>query len=119
RGIVDTRDRGARFDPFGLVLLSAGLAGALYGASEGPTHGWGSPRSWPFWTAGLLLLAAYGLWARGRAHPAVDLRVLRRGQSALAVALCTIAAVAMFSVLFLLPVLIQSLQGHGPLASGL
>jgi predicted MFS family arabinose efflux permease len=49
----------------------------------------------------------------------VDLRLLRRAQSALAVWLCTITAVAMFSVLFLLPVLIQDLQGHGPLASGL
>ncbi len=119
RGITDTRDPGAQFDPLGLVLLSAGLAGALYGASEGPAHGWGSPRSWPFWAAGLLFLAGYGLWARDRAHPAVDLRLLRRPQSALAVGLCTIAAVAMFSVLFLLPVLIQDLQGHGPLASGL
>jgi EmrB/QacA subfamily drug resistance transporter len=119
RGIVDTRDRGARFDPFGLVLLSAGLAGALYGASEGPTHGWGSPRSWPFWSAGLLFLAGYWLWARRHAHPAVDLRILRRRQSALAVGLCTVAAVAMFSVLFLLPVLVQDLQRHGPLASGL
>jgi hypothetical protein len=49
----------------------------------------------------------------------VDLRLLRRAQSALAVWLCTITAVAMFSVLFLLPVLLQDIQGHGPLASGL
>jgi EmrB/QacA subfamily drug resistance transporter len=118
RGIVDSRDPGARFDPLGLVLLSAGLAGALYGASEGPTHGWLSSRSWPFWSVGLLFLFAYGLWAR-RPHPAVDLRILRRSQSALAVGLCTVASVAMFSVLFLLPVLVQNLQGHSPLASGL
>jgi len=119
RGITDTRDPGARFDPFGLLLLSLGLAGALYGASEGPPHGWFSVRSLPFWTAGLALLATYGWWARHREHPAVDLRVLRRPQSALAVWLCTIAAVAMFSVLFLLPVLVQDLQGHSPLESGL
>jgi EmrB/QacA subfamily drug resistance transporter len=119
RGITDTRDPSARFDPLGLVLLSAGLAGALYGATEGPRHGWSSPRSWPFWVTGLLLLIVYWVWAHNRAHPAVDLRVLRRPQSALAVGLCTVAAVAMFSVLFLLPVLIQDLQRHGPLASGL
>jgi hypothetical protein len=117
-GIHDAPDRGARFDPGGL-LLSGGLVLALYGASEGPTSGWASARSWPFWSAGVLLLSGYGPWARGRPHPAVDLRLLRRGQSALAVWLCTITSVAMFSVLFLLPLLIQEIQGHGALASGL
>ncbi|GIH13309.1 DHA2 family efflux MFS transporter permease subunit [Rugosimonospora africana] len=119
RGIVDERDPAARFDPAGLLLLSGGLVLAIYGAGEGPTHGWGSARSWPFWCAGVLLLCGYGWWARGREHPAVDLRLLRRAQSALAVWLCTITSVAMFSVLFLLPVLLQDIQGHGPLASGL
>jgi EmrB/QacA subfamily drug resistance transporter len=119
RGLADVRDRAARFDPAGLLLLSGGLVAALYGASEGPTSGWGSARSWPFWSAGVLLLLGYGFWARGRAHPAVDLRLLRRPQSALAVWLCMVTAVAMFSVLFLLPVLVQDIQGHGPLASGL
>ena len=118
-GIVDAPDRAARFDPVGLVLLSAGLAVALYGTSEGPGHGWWSPRSWPFWSAGVLLLIGYVPWARRREHPAVDLRILRQAQSALAVWLCMLTSVALFSVLFLLPVLIQDVQGHGPLASGL
>ncbi len=119
RGIADSPDRTARFDPVGLLLLSAGLAAASYGATEGPGHGWWGPRSWPFWSGGLLLILGYLWWARGREHPAVDLRLLRRTQSALAVWLCTLTAVAMFSVLFLLPVLIQDVQRHGPLASGL
>ena len=35
RGITDSADRAARFDPVGLLLLSAGLAGASYGANRG------------------------------------------------------------------------------------
>jgi EmrB/QacA subfamily drug resistance transporter len=119
RGVASERDRAARFDPAGLALLSGGLVLSIYGTGQGPTSGWGSARSWPFWAAGLLLICGYGWWARGREHPAVDLRLLRRPQSALAVALCTLTAVAMFSVLFLLPVLLQDIQGHGALASGL
>ncbi|MEN3306095.1 MAG: hypothetical protein V7603_2297 [Micromonosporaceae bacterium] len=118
-GFVDEADRDAPFDAVGLALLSAGLVLALYGASEGPARGWWSARSGPFWSAGLLLVIGYGLWARRRAHPAVDLRLLRRPQSALALWLCVVTSVAMFSVLFLLPILVQNIQRHGPLASGL
>src|SRR5581483_9126765 len=109
----------APFDPIGLLVLSGGLVLALLGANRGPQHGWFATSVWPLWTSGLLLVLAYCGWAPTRAHPAVDLRLLRRGQSALAVWLCVIASVALFSVLFLLPVLIQDVQGHGPLAAGL
>jgi EmrB/QacA subfamily drug resistance transporter len=118
-GYVDEPERTATFDPVGLVLLSIGLTAASYGTTEAPDHGWWSPRAWPFWAGGLLLLAGYWLWARRRPEPAVDLRLLRNGQSALTMGLCVLASVAMFGVLFLLPVLVQNVQGHGPLASGL
>jgi EmrB/QacA subfamily drug resistance transporter len=118
-GITSTADRTARFDPLGLALLSAGLTLALYGTSQGPAHGWLSVRSLPYWLAGLVLVAGYTGWALRRPHPAVDLRLLRRGQSALAVWLCVLTSVALFSVLFLLPILVQDLQRHGALASGL
>ncbi|HEY3008504.1 MAG TPA: DHA2 family efflux MFS transporter permease subunit [Micromonosporaceae bacterium] len=118
-GFVDETDPAARFDPVGMLLLSTGLVVALYGCNEGPTHGWWSASSGPYWSVGLLFIGAYATWARRRTHPAVDLRLLRNPQSALAVWLCLLTAVAMFSVLFLLPVLIQSIQGHGPLESGL
>jgi predicted MFS family arabinose efflux permease len=68
---------------------------------------------------GAVLLIGYIAWARRRPEPAVELRLLRRAQSALAVGLCVLATVAMVGVLFLLPVLVQSVQGHGAVASGL
>jgi EmrB/QacA subfamily drug resistance transporter len=118
-GITSTADRTARFDPLGLTLLSAGLTLALYGTSQGPGHGWLSAHSLPYWLTGLTLIAGYAVWALRRPHPAVDLRLLRRGQSALAVWLCMLTSVALFSVLFLLPILVQDVQRHGALASGL
>jgi EmrB/QacA subfamily drug resistance transporter len=117
-GIVDAPDRVARFDPFGLLLLSAGLSAALYGTSQGPSHGWFSARAAPWWIGGALAVAGYVAWARRREHPAVDLRLLR-GRSALAVTLCTLTSVAMFGVLFLVPIAVQDIGGHGPLAAGL
>jgi EmrB/QacA subfamily drug resistance transporter len=118
-GVSDEPDPAARFDPIGLCLLSTGLVGALYGVSRAPEHGWWSPSTWPWWAGGAALLAGYVWWALRRPEPAVDLRLLRAARSALSVGLCVLAAVAMFGVLFLLPVLVQSIQGHGALASGL
>ncbi len=118
-GFGDDVDRTTRFDPLGLVMLSAGLTGSIYGTSEAPVRGWWSMHVWPYWVGGLVLLAAYVVWASRRREPAVDLRVLGSPQSALMMSLCVLAAVAMFGVLFLVPVLVQNLQGHGPLASGL
>lgn len=63
-------DPAARLDLPGLVLLSAGLGLASYGASQGPGHGWLSAASAPAWLGGLALIVGYLLWYRaGRAAP--------------------------------------------------
>jgi predicted MFS family arabinose efflux permease len=116
---VDEPERTARFDPLGLALLSVGLTIAIYGTSQAPSHGWWSAAAGPYWIGGVVLLALYVVWALRRQDPAVDLRLLRTARSALSVTLCVIASVAMFGVLFLLPVLVQDIQGHGALAAGL
>jgi EmrB/QacA subfamily drug resistance transporter len=118
-GFVDQIDRSVRFDPIGLALLSIGLTAAIYGATEAPNRGWWSAGSWPYWGAGVVLVAAYVVWALRRHEPAVDLRLLRTAQSALTMGLCVLASVAMFGVIFLVPVLIQTIQGHSALEAGL
>jgi EmrB/QacA subfamily drug resistance transporter len=119
RGYGGGADATERFDAVGLALLSAGLTGTVYGASEAPAYGWFSRHAGPFWMAGVVLIAVYVVWAARRRDPALDLGLLRQGRSALALLLCVLAAVSMFGVLFLLPVLVQNIQRHGALAAGL
>jgi len=109
-------DPAARLDLPGLVLLSAGLGLATYGASQGPSHGWLSAASAPAWLGGLALIGGYLLWYRGRpgrahgARPAVNLSVLGAPRRALTLALACIASVVLFAVLFLAPVYLQDIQ---------
>lgn len=113
------RASGARFDPVGLVLLASGLVFAIYGATVGPQQGWTSGAAGPSLASGFALLVLYVLWALRRPHPAVDLKLLRHAQTALAVGLSALAAVVLFVMLFLLPIYMEDLQGLSPLVVGL
>jgi EmrB/QacA subfamily drug resistance transporter len=107
------------FDAVGFVLLASGLALGIYGASQGPQAGWLSASSWPYWAAGLLVLALYVPWALRHAEPIVDLGLLRRPQSALALVLTALVAVVTFVMIVLVPVYMQQVQGATALAAGL
>ena len=119
RGIGVQPDRAQRFDPVGFVLLAAGLTGALYGATQGTSDGWGDIRSWAPLGGGLLLLVAYTVWALRVAHPAVDLRMVRHRESAIALVLQVLCSVVAFGTVFLVPVFTQSVQGHTAVETGL
>ncbi|WP_273842225.1 DHA2 family efflux MFS transporter permease subunit [Rubrobacter calidifluminis] len=111
-------DRNVRPDLVGVLLLAGGLALATYGASGGPDLGWFAADVWPFWAAGGCLLGLYALWALRREQPAVDLRLLRHPQSALAISLCVLVSVVLFFVVFLLPVFMQDVQGFSAFEAG-
>jgi EmrB/QacA subfamily drug resistance transporter len=110
---------GTRPDPLGLVLLSAGLVATLYGASRATVDGWTRPPAVAAVAGGAILLAAYAMWGLRNRHPAVDLTLLRRGRSALALALSVTSSVVAFAAVFLLPVFTQAVQHHSAFATGL
>jgi MFS family permease len=98
------RRPGARFDLPGLILLAAGLAGLLLGASLGASAGWTAPVTWIPLAAGAALTASYAGWAARRDQPALDLSLTRQRGPALSMALCALASVVTWAAVFLLPV---------------
>jgi len=121
-------DPAARLDVPSLVLLSAGLGLASYGASQGPDRGWLAAGSAPAWAGGLALIGGYLLWYRRHASrpprarhpmPAVNLSLLGSPRRALTLALACVASVVLFSVLFLAPVYLQDIQHRSTAVTGL
>jgi EmrB/QacA subfamily drug resistance transporter len=108
-----------RLDRVGLLLLAAGLAALLLGVSQAPTQGWASAVALMPLGTGAALLAGYALWAGRARQPALDLSLARTSAGALALTLCAVASVVTFAAVFLLPVFIQEVQGHSPLAAGI
>jgi EmrB/QacA subfamily drug resistance transporter len=115
----DTRHTSAPFDPLGIVLLAGGLVLAIYGATQGSQEGWLATEVWPFLVGGGVLLLAYVIWALRRLHPAVNLKLLRHPQSALAISLSVLTAVVIFSMLVLIPIYMEDVQRLSPLTAGL
>lgn len=119
---VDTApgpQRGARFDPMGLAMLAGGVTLGVYGATQGGSTRWASmPTVLPL-AGGVLLLTSYAWWAPRRDQPAVDLGLLRRTQSSLALGLSVVSAVVAFATVFMLPVFTQSVQHYSALVTGL
>ncbi len=117
--MADAADRSVRFDPLGIALLSLGVVGITYGATNGPTDGWLSLQSVPFWAAGAVLVFLYVMLRKDRPHPAVNLALLRSPFTAAAVGIATLTSVVNFAMVVLVPLFMQSLQRATALTAGL
>lgn len=117
RDIAPRRKKDAPLDVLGLVLLAAGLFGVLFGLDRGASDGWSL--SWLPLGLGTLLLAGYVLRSLRSPRPALDLRVLRDRGAAVSFVLCAAASVAAWSILFLLPIFLQQVQGYTAFVAGL
>ncbi|WP_130780601.1 MFS transporter, partial [Cellulomonas biazotea] len=118
RGVGSPPDPGARFDPAAFAVLAVGLVLALFGAFEATASGWGSVDAAGSLVAGLLLLVVYVLWAPRRAHPPVDLAMVRTRPAALGLGLQVVCSVVAFGTVFLMPVFTESVQGHTAVQTG-
>jgi Major Facilitator Superfamily len=117
--IASPADRNARFDPLGMLMLGGGLGLGLYGLASAQENGWLASRAWPFWAAGLALLAVYVVWASRVEHPAVDLGLVRGLQSAIGLSVVVLGVVVLGAVLLMVPVYVQAIQGFSAFHAGL
>ncbi|MDX3348620.1 MFS transporter [Streptomyces anthocyanicus] len=113
------RDRGAKLDIPGTVLVTAGLFGIVYGFSNAESHDWSSPLSWGFLAAGTALLAVFAGWQTRAAHPLLPLRVLLDRNRGAAFAALLVASAGMFGVFLFLTYYLQLTLGFSAIQTGL
>ncbi|MEV7773407.1 MDR family MFS transporter [Kitasatospora sp. NPDC086791] len=110
-----------RLDVTGLLLLSPGLTGLLYGLA---TIGDGGTAGWAALVAGAVLVAAYGGYAlrvgRGGVRtPLIDLRLFARRGFSVATANSFLQGAALYSSMFLVPLYYQQVRHAGAVEAGL
>jgi EmrB/QacA subfamily drug resistance transporter len=108
-----------RIDIPGVLLVTTGLFGLVFGFSNSETHGWGEPLTIFSLFAGAALLVAFVVVEARVAHPLLPLRVVLdrdRGGSYLAIG---ISGAGMFGVFLFLTYYLQQTLGFSPIRTGL
>jgi len=109
----------ARLDLVGLLLVSSGTLGLVWGLVRGNQAGWGSAEVVAALLGGTVLAVAFVAWERRARAPMVPLGLFRlRAFSAGNAAMFFVFA-ALFSAVFFYAQLLQIGLGYGPLGAGL
>ncbi|MFL5825767.1 MAG: DHA2 family efflux MFS transporter permease subunit [Thermoleophilaceae bacterium] len=108
-----------RLDLRGLALGSAGLLGVVYGVVKGQSLGWTSATVLASLSAGVVLLAAFGMWERRSESPMLPLRFFESRRFSATNGVSFAMYFGIFGAIFLLAQFFQTVQGMSPLEAGL
>ncbi|GAA4377490.1 DHA2 family efflux MFS transporter permease subunit [Actinomadura verrucosospora] len=119
RYVPESRGGGASFDLGGVLLVTGGALGLVWGLVRADGSGWDAAEVDGALAAGVLLLAAFVAWELRTREPMVPMRLLRsRGFSAGNAAGLLMYA-ALYGSLFFMAQFLQTVLGAGPMAAGL
>ena len=107
-----------RLDLVSLVLMALALAALEIALKEAPQRGWASPLV--IGLAGLTIASSVAFVRRtlGARHPVVELRTLANRSFAIGCILSFVLGIGLFGSVYLMPVFLAFVRGHGPLAIG-
>ena len=120
RGIPETEvdPRGIRgLDTVGAVLASVGLAGAIFGLTEGPSNGW-TASDIALLAGGAVVLVAFVVREARHDDALLPIDLFRSRQFSATNAVTFIVYAALGGALFLLPIVLQRASGFSPVAAG-
>jgi EmrB/QacA subfamily drug resistance transporter len=117
--IPESRGAWQKLDPFGVLLLGGAVFLGIWGIVHGNDDGWSDPSVLGPLVLSGLLLPAYVLWARGRAHAVLPLRLFSARKFTVANVIFLMFTLGMFGTVFLLAQYLQVVQGYSPLEAGI
>jgi EmrB/QacA subfamily drug resistance transporter len=107
-----------RLDVPGVVLVSTGLFGIVFGLANAETHSWRDWMTWGFLAAGGVVLLVFFRWQAGAKHPLLPLRVLADRDRGSALAAVLVSSAGMFGVFLFLTYYLQGTLAYSPVRSG-
>ncbi len=117
--LKETYGPATRLDVPGLVLVSTGLLGIVWGLVRGNAVGWSSPEIVGSLTLGAVLTASFVLWELRSPAPMLPMRFFRSRAFTAANLASLFMFFGMFGSIFLLAQFLQTVQGYSPVDAGL
>src|SRR6478752_797376 len=117
--VRESRGTWQRLDLVGAGLLGGAVFLGIWGIVHGNDDGWSSTGVLGSLVAAAALVPAYLLWARGRAHAVLPLRLFASRGFSVANVIGLTFTIGMFGTVFLLAQYLQIVQGYSPLEAGL
>ena len=117
--LAESRGYKARLDIRGVVLVSIGLFGVVYGLVQGNSHGWTSAGVVSAFAIGAVGLAAFVRWELRIENPMLPLRLFGNRAFAAVNVTAMLFSFGMFGSIFFLSQFLQTVQGYSPLSAGL
>jgi EmrB/QacA subfamily drug resistance transporter len=106
-------------DVRGLILITGGALGLVWGVVRGNTVGWGSLEVVGALAVGALLVAAFVAWELRAAQPMLPMRLFRSRAFSAAVGASLFLFAALYGSVFFLAQFMQTGLGYEPLEAGL
>ena len=119
RLLPESRGAPARLDLVGVALISIGVVALVWGLTRANDVGWTSAETVGTLTAGVILLAWFGLWERRAAEPIVPPRMFASREFALGNLTTYLMSGATFAAAFFITQEFQFARGYSPLGAGL
>ncbi|WP_442814271.1 MFS transporter [Streptomyces sp. NBC_01198] len=119
RRVDESHGPNTRFDLAGVVLVTLGALGLVWGLVRGNTAGWVSPEVLVCWALGVALVVAFVRWEQRTAAPMLPMRFFRARAFATANPANFLVFASLYGTLFFLAQYFQTVLGTGPLGAGL
>jgi EmrB/QacA subfamily drug resistance transporter len=119
RRLDESRGANAALDLRGLVLVSAGLLGIVWGLVRGNSVGWASSEVVGAMVGGAVFVVLFVLWELRTEAPMLPMRFFRNRTFAQANVSSFFMFFGMFGSIFLLAQFFQTVQGYSPFQAGL
>ena len=117
--VRESRGTWQRLDPIGTLLLGGAVFLGIWAIVHGNDDGWTSAGVLGPIVVAAALLPAYVVWARGRAHAVLPLRLFSSRGFSVANVIGLTFTIGMFGTVFLLSQYLQVVQHYSPLEAGL
>jgi EmrB/QacA subfamily drug resistance transporter len=117
--VRESRGAWTRLDLPGTALLGSAVFLGIWGIVHGNDDGWTSPGVAGSLAATVVLLPVYVLYARGRTHAVLPLRLFASRGFSVANVVGLMFSFGMFGAVFLLSQNLQIVQGYSPFEAGL